>query len=152
MSVKYLKVKIKSLAEEAHIIRDEERKAQSNYRHLKGRQGREEAYERHVSTFWGLRNHRTGKVRSEARESLLAYAYIRGQDYRTAEANGDPILEWRWCYEKNIHRPVFGMDLKNIARLASKYGDVQVDATEIEEWILKDLYSAQEEPELEAAE
>lgn len=62
-----LRVKIKSLAEEARIIRREERKA---------RYGRER-----------LHLHRVGIVRSEARHAQLAYGMLRGRSYKSLEPN-----------------------------------------------------------------
>ena len=56
-----LKIKIKSLAAEAQIIRKEERKL-------------------HGMDKWGLQNHRKTVVRNEARRSLIAYQHIRGRD------------------------------------------------------------------------
>jgi hypothetical protein len=94
MSVKYLKIKIKSLASEAQMIRQEEHKTRRNYQRLRDRQGLEDAYQKEVDTFWGLRLHRVGPVRAETRDSLLAYAFIRGQSYRTAEATGEPIARF----------------------------------------------------------
>lgn len=63
----YLKVKLKSLAEEARIIRREEKK---------GGDLRE-----------GLYRHRVDDVRSEARHTLLAYNFIRGRTYKQTEPN-----------------------------------------------------------------
>lgn len=64
-----LKVKIKSLAEEAKIIRREEALAKTPEERLK------------------LAVHRRGVVRYEQRHTLLAYAYIRGIPYRVVESN-----------------------------------------------------------------
>lgn len=61
----YLKVKLKSLAEEARIIRREEQK---------GGDHRE-----------GLYRHRVDDVRSEARHTVLAYNFIRGRSYKQTE-------------------------------------------------------------------
>ncbi|MDJ0952469.1 MAG: hypothetical protein QNJ81_02200 [Acidimicrobiia bacterium] len=58
---RHLKVKIKNLAEEARIIRSEERKV-------------------HGMEKWELQHHRRTVVRDEARRSLIAYAIIRGKD------------------------------------------------------------------------
>lgn len=138
MSVKYLKIKIKSLASEAQMIRQEEHKTRRNYQRIRDRQGLEEAYDREVDTFWGLRLHRTGHVRQETRESLLAYAFIRGQSYRTAEATGEPVQRFIWDYQHRTHVPLYNFDLSNIARLASKYGEEQVTKEDIERWILRD--------------
>jgi len=55
-----LKVKVKSLAEEARIIRREERKTRHGLR-------------------WELHDHRAGTLRAEARATHIAYAMIRGR-------------------------------------------------------------------------
>lgn len=77
--VKALKVKIKSLAAEARIIRLEERRA------LGRRKPDGELY-------FQLRTHRIQGVRREARLSLLAYGFIRGRPYAACEkaANDNP--------------------------------------------------------------
>lgn len=64
--ISYLKVKVKSLAREAQIIRAEEKKHSGAVRA-------------------GLANHRKVVVRREARNSLLALAYLRGRAYRAVE-------------------------------------------------------------------
>lgn len=56
----YLRVKIKSLAEEARIIRHEEQRCHSDFRS-------------------GLYMHRIDVVRPECRAALLAYAFLRGK-------------------------------------------------------------------------
>ena len=79
-----LKIKIKSLAEEARIIRAAEDK-------LKGHG---------VDNFqwpaegWKLHSHRKNVVRPEARATQLAYAYVRGVPYRKVEPN--PLTEPSW--------------------------------------------------------
>lgn len=70
--VKALKVKIKSLAAEARIIRLEEQKAL-------GRKKPDPVL------YLSLRYHRTKDVRGEQRASLLAYAFVRGKAYAAAE-------------------------------------------------------------------
>jgi len=62
----FLKVKLKSLAEEAKIIRKEEKK--------------------NPRLYLELRMHRIGIVRTEARATLLAYAFLRGRLYKQLEA------------------------------------------------------------------
>jgi hypothetical protein len=59
-----LKIKVKSLAEEARIIRKEERKL-------------------HGMRKWGLQHHRTTVVRDAARRSLVAYQFVRGRDWKS---------------------------------------------------------------------
>jgi len=70
-----LRVKIKSLAEEAKIIRKEEGKTFG--------QLREELY-----------LHRIGIVRNEARHAHLAYGFIRGRTYEQMEANAKSAPDW----------------------------------------------------------
>jgi uncharacterized coiled-coil protein SlyX len=68
----YLKVKIKSLAAEARIIRLEERRATS------------------TSLKCGLAEHRRGVVRREARLSQLAYGFLRGRALAAIESKRRP--------------------------------------------------------------
>lgn len=70
--VKALKVKIKSLAEEARIIRLEERKS------LRRKKPDTMLYQ-------SLREHRITDVRREQRAALLAYAFIRGKAFAGLE-------------------------------------------------------------------
>lgn len=74
---KMLKVKIKSLAEEARIIRKEE-----------GRCGKDEALRS------SLHAHRILDVRGEQRASLLAYAFIRGREYASVEGRCRAQPDW----------------------------------------------------------
>jgi len=76
--VKLLKVKIKSLAAEARIIRLEERRAG------KSNTLREQLY-----------RHRTRDVRTEQRASLLAYAFLRGRPLAAVEPKRGPEHEWQ---------------------------------------------------------
>ena len=123
MSHIYLKIKIKSLAAEARMIRAEEQKWK-----LRSRPYRIE-YRRAVrawlanetksieiaeaikplagadTLFWGLRCHRTADVRNEARASLLAYGLLRGRKYARLEAK---------CEQEP--------PAKRIAELIRKYG------------------------------
>lgn len=83
MSV-FLKVKIKSLATEAKIIRHEERKfptaAQAKKLQLRCGGQREEG-----GIYSQLHTHRTMDVRREARSAQLAYGIIRGRKYSQIE-------------------------------------------------------------------
>lgn len=62
----HLRIKVKSLAAEATIIRQEERRVCGLVR-------------------WGLQQHRKTVVRRAARESLLAYGLLRGAPYARME-------------------------------------------------------------------
>jgi hypothetical protein len=123
MSKRFLKIKIKQLASEATDIRQEEIKTKKNYRALKGRQGLEHKFEHELEVFWKLRNHRNGPVRTEARDSQLAYAYIRGKGYRYAELSGNPLNGYSWNALSKVNVPMWNVNIENIARLATKYGD-----------------------------
>lgn len=72
-----LKIKLKSLAAEAAIIRQEEMKLATS-RLPSSRELREE-----------IHNHRVSDVREETRATLLAYSFIRGKPYRLIEARSD---------------------------------------------------------------
>lgn len=63
---RFLKVKIKSLAEESKIIRHEEKRSSNVLRNE-------------------LHNHRTWDVRRESRAALLAYTYLRGRPLSQVE-------------------------------------------------------------------
>lgn len=88
MSIVYLRVKIRSLAEEARIIRKEER------RFPKGSRNNE--------VYFGLHTHRTYDVRNEARHALLAYAFLRHRPYRTVEpkCHTEPLWDRVWTLIK----------------------------------------------------
>jgi outer membrane protein assembly factor BamD (BamD/ComL family) len=71
-----LKVKSKSLAAEARIIRKEERKALDSTRSYMKRHGvKDEVSYAH----WMLRKHRIWNVRNEARATHLAIAFLKGR-------------------------------------------------------------------------
>lgn len=71
--IRHLKVKVKSLAAEARIIRQEERRSKGPLRE-------------------SLAEHRRGVVRNEARHSQIAYALLRGKPYDEIEGtNSKPF-------------------------------------------------------------
>jgi hypothetical protein len=70
----FLKVKLKSLAAEARIIRDEEKKNPLFHQ--------------------ALREHRIGIVRNEARHTQLAYGFLRGLSYRQIEPKAHQKPDW----------------------------------------------------------
>lgn len=81
-----LRVKIKSLAEEARIIRREERRCRDSLTRTVGHDDQRSAL---AASFASLRSHRVTDVRREARYSLLAYALIRGRPFRMTEPKSD---------------------------------------------------------------
>lgn len=116
----YLKIKIKSLAEEAKMIRREERKQNPGHRarvrarrilsghrnpvmkegmtveqvHARARKILRPANEKAMDSFWGLRFHRTEEVRDEARSSHVAYGFLRGRPYKTVENSAKTEPDW----------------------------------------------------------
>jgi len=76
----YLKVKVKSLAAEARIIRHEEAKARKW---------------KNTTLRVSLAGHRRGIVRSAARHTHLAYGFLRGRPYRTMEAKCAIKPDWK---------------------------------------------------------
>lgn len=87
-----LKIKLKSLAEEARIIRKEERRLK-----LAGR----------GPDITQLHEHRLLVVRRCARETHIAYGYLRGLSY------------------EQIERPKRAPNWDNVEKIVKKYGTVQ---------------------------
>lgn len=81
-----LKIKIKHLAEEARIIRREERKV-------------------HGMERWKLQHHRKTKVRDAARRTQVAYQILRGRDWQSC-AILDSDGELAWFDRKAVERMV----------------------------------------------
>ncbi|MBT6201761.1 MAG: hypothetical protein HOI21_14745 [Bacteroidetes Order II. Incertae sedis bacterium] len=138
MSVE-LKVKAKSLAAEAVIIKHEEHKAKKAARYWRGIEGESaNSYgsnrQRAASNLASLTYHRKTVVRWEARATHLARAYIQGRPYKSVEAK---CKDWGTL---NIYiRP-------RILAMVKKYGKNRwhVNAekenqarTSIQEWLAK---------------
>jgi hypothetical protein len=86
-----LKIKIKSLAAEAVIIKKEEQKwlrAPYNNPYDNGAPGTHPLY-------FDLRHHRLEMVRKECRDSIIAYGYMRGLAYRQIEAKCHQEPNWQ---------------------------------------------------------
>lgn len=116
----FLRVKLKSLAEEARIIRIEESRANKHKNYdLQNR----------------LRDHRTWTVRHAARETLLAYQFLRGVPYETVERPDSIPPDWQ-----------------SVLKMVKKYGSLKYGTEEelLNEWrgkpkpksMLKKLFSA----------
>lgn len=110
MSRVFLKIKIKSLAAEARMIRHEELK----FIHHPSRHNTSGLIvDGSHPTRAALYHHRVDVVRAESRAALLAYGYLRGRTYAQMEAKATTPPDWA-----------------NVTRLVSKYGDrvkAQVD-------------------------
>jgi hypothetical protein len=83
-----LRVKLKALAAESRIIRGEEKRARKGWRRLAQKQIAPDAQAVLHAEFDNLHRHRTFDVRVESRATLLAYAFLRGKPYATAETAG----------------------------------------------------------------
>lgn len=105
MSETFLKIKNKHLAEEARIIRfEEKRTSDSDLRN-------------------SLTNHRKRDVRMENRATGLARAYIKGQSYKTIEQS-----RRKTCDDD------FRRIIKRVTAMVSRYHKYGTSATDIIEW------------------
>lgn len=108
-----LKIKLKSLAAEAKIIRLEEeslRRTQKQHLH----ELREE-----------MANHRRGIVRYESRHTGLAYAFIRGKGYREVEPRGVVKAEGA---------VIPFIDIPKVHAMVCKYGSQKVPLDFLTTW------------------
>lgn len=95
----FLRVKIKSLTEEARIIRHETRRAKARKRM--------ERVQR-IALVNALTDHRRVGLRVAARRTFIAYGYLRGREYLKIEHENS--------------RELSGTDWREIARMVVKYG------------------------------
>lgn len=135
---KFLKVKIKSLAEEAKIIRKEENKLKIIKVEVpvKDRAGnvirmrnRRKLAERHLYTFNSMREHRVGVVRSEARNSLIAYAFIRNKPYAVVSPKDQRLVDYSKVW--SMVRKYGPADLTN---LPGTHEAVKAYETKLDAW------------------
>jgi hypothetical protein len=95
----YLKVKVKSLAAEASIIRTEARRTNR------------------VALRNGLTEHCKEVVRKAARNTQLAYGFVRGREYRQIEPGAYSPPDW-----------------KEITRMVKQYGICWCDGDKFQEY------------------
>ena len=123
----YLKIKIKSLAEEARIIRHEERKTLTSRNRLSAwatvnkQQDIPTRIAEFDSLYSGLRAHRVNEVRGEARAAHVAYAFLRGKTFASVEQPGSK-----------------GLPMGRVVDLVAKYGGPwpkAVTKEKVEEWV-----------------
>jgi hypothetical protein len=112
MAIEYLRVKIKSLAAEATIIRHEEVKAKAHRVPLETNGVGKEVWETNP-LFFGLRAHRVGTVRNEARTSLIAYAFLRQRNYKAMETIVHVMPDWAGVH-RNILRFGGGVTMEDL--------------------------------------
>ena len=111
MSRIYLKVKIVSLAAEARIIRNLEKRRRAylvrRYKNLDGAPWND--------VFYGLNTHRRFELRTEARHAQLAYGFLRSKAYRTIE-NAPHWLKPPFSKQQP--------NLRRIAEIVCKFADL----------------------------
>jgi hypothetical protein len=124
----YLKIKVTSLAAEAKIIRNEERKQLKQARNcLRQACGENDRYQiwsdRHYKIFFGLQQHRKLDVRQESRWSNIAYGFLKGRKYNQIE---------KVSHNRNTNPP----NWDRIWTLIKKYGEGDADEmrTRFVEW------------------
>lgn len=94
----YLKTKCLSLTSEAKIIRRLERQRLKKARRAM-ELGKDKSSEYNYRVFFGLRDHRIGDVRNEARHSNIAYGFIRGRSYNEIEKASRTQPNWKRIQE-----------------------------------------------------
>jgi len=92
MRIVELKVKVKSLAAEAKIIRREENKRKA---FLDSPRGHSELAAHVRGEFERLKLHRRIPLRREARHALLAYGFLRGRSYYWLERTCHEQPDWK---------------------------------------------------------
>lgn len=107
----FIRVKIKSLAEESKIIKDEMSRVSKQLKRAQVDETRGRLQLQLIS----LDMHRRLKVRHAARHSLLVYALLRGKPYK--------------MLEEKCHEPP---SLNSIAKEAQRFGGSHDD---IEKWV-----------------
>ena len=117
-----LKVKAKSLAAEAKIIRIEERKLKNQ---MKWQKLRQLSIDTNQSIWASLNHHRRWDVRNEQRATYLARAFLAGTPYIEVEQKRKDVYEYKFV-QKIVPR---------IVSMVNKYGKgIQVDADTILKW------------------
>ena len=95
----YLKIKIKSLASEARMIRLEERKVKGYIRYrnrnVSSKEQPSKIDGRLRTLREGLHYHRIFDVRRESRSSCVAYGFLRGRDYGQIEQKCYSLPDWQ---------------------------------------------------------
>lgn len=121
----YLKIKVKSLAEEARIIRSEERKLKKvpwEKRRIK-HVGYCSTKIWHTEPLNGLQQHRVWNVRNECRATQLAIAFIKGKPYKSIEPK---------C--KDTHKRDTWI-LPRVVKMIQKYGNSKITKDHVNCWV-----------------
>lgn len=128
----YLKIKIKSLAAEAKIIKQEERKwfkligskevADTYADAQKGLCRLKPIYKKDHPLRMGLRQHRIDVVRPECRHSNIAYGFMRGRAYKQIENK---------CYEQP--------NWERVARIVNTFSGAKYIAKGMDKQLFEDI-------------
>jgi len=113
MTVAFLKVKVKSLAVEATIIRKEERVWKP--RRIDGIPH---------PTFFGLKAHRRGVLRNESRHALLAYGFLRGKTYKQIENKAYEPPNWNSI--EQLAKRFGGLDSRVLLQRFAEWKDAAI--------------------------
>lgn len=89
-----MRIKVKSLAAESAIIKKDEKAYLNAARKHKDPYRKGKAF----GVYEALSEHRRHVVRRAARETLLAYGYLRGRDYRRIESKAHHHPRWESVY------------------------------------------------------
>jgi hypothetical protein len=108
----YLKIKIKSLAAEAQIIKIEERRWKTV--------GKRNVGDVPHPLFFNLRSHRLHAVRKECRSSNLAYGFLRGRDYKRIENKCYESPDWK-TVEAIVKRFADKLDQRDLMQRFSEW-------------------------------
>lgn len=111
-----LKIKSKSLAAEARIIRAEEIKVRN---HARARSLVQRPVSHLMGTRLSLYEHRTGIVRVEARATFLARAYLKGMSRVQVEQN--PVTD--------------AQTIKRVKAMVTKYGPRPFNEEALTNWL-----------------
>lgn len=114
----FLRVKLKTLAEEAKIIRAEEART---YYYRCDENGVVTLVHHNVDRHNALALHRKGVVRREARATMIAYQYLRGVPFDT--------------FERRPGKPTNRIDWSAVERMVKKYGG---DIIALRRWASRD--------------
>jgi hypothetical protein len=106
----FLKIKLKSLAAEARIIRKEEIKLRNRARQRRAKGKPVDV----AATLDALHEHRIMAVRRESRLTHLAYGFLRGRSYTAMERKATTLKPSDWT---------------RVKAMIQKYGGTEIDLT-----------------------
>lgn len=114
-----LKIKAKTLAEESRIIKHERNKLKKKALNARLKQKPNLSW-KILYTEWRLSEHNRLVVRSEARATNLARAFIKGLEYKRVENKTVEPFPWKL--------------LDKVLKMVNKYHDKTVTIEDIEKW------------------